>query len=160
MLQSSRFSQLYLPCSLPPLCLVEAIYNPLHSFLSSPNPDLLSRVSSSTGAPRFIGCHFIVLHRCSNFYKLKARTSSNKKIIIPFIGMVWNRIHNICEICLYYLLQEAFSYLPNPHFSLCLCATDTCSLVLVLEQFVFALPPQQKCRHRECCSITVYCGSC
>lgn len=51
---------------------------------------------------------FIAFHRCSVFYKLKARLSISKKDYDSFyydtcfIAVVWSWTHNVSEVCLYF----------------------------------------------------------
>lgn len=55
----------------------------------------------STGTPCFTELTFIVLHRCSSFYKLEARASTSKKIRTHFIAVVWNPTCNTSEVYLH-----------------------------------------------------------
>lgn len=64
-----------------------------HRFTSLPS------FSSSTDIARFIALCFIVVHRCCIFYKSKAQPCTRKKIMTYFIAVVWNRIHNLFEVC-------------------------------------------------------------
>lgn len=45
---------------------------------------------------------FFALYRYWDFYKLKASTSTSKKITICFTEMVWNETRNTSKVCLQY----------------------------------------------------------
>ena len=53
-----------------------------------PRLELFSMMYYGTAIPQFIALCFITLHRCCNFYTLKARPSTSKKITIHFIAIL------------------------------------------------------------------------
>lgn len=60
-----------------------------------------SILSANFNYRHIIPLGFIMVHRCCMFYKLRVRSFSSKKIMIPFIAVVWSWTRNISKVCLY-----------------------------------------------------------
>lgn len=58
----------------------------------------------------FVLLHFITLHRCCIFKKLKAIPSTKQKVTAHFVIVIWNQTCNTSEVCLCFVYESDCEY--------------------------------------------------